>query len=135
MIPSDYLFEDETESAVTTPSDTYRIDWENKRIRGRVSGLEAVRQFVEKVLRTDKYSYAIYDWYYGNELYNLKGKPFEYITAELPRIIEEALLVDNRILSITDYEFEKIGVDAMTVSFTVNSIYGSINYNNLEVEI
>lgn len=110
------------------PSLTYRLDFTNRRIIGKVDGKEAVMQFIKKVLNTSKYAYEIYDWYYGNELLTLVGMPYDYIVVEAPRIIEEALLVDDRITYIDQWSFKKVAVDAIEISFLVHTIYGNIKY-------
>lgn len=110
------------------PSLTYRLDFTNRRIIGKVDDKEAVMQFIKKVLDTSKYAYEIYDWYYGNELLALVGMSYDYIVVEAPRIIEEALLVDDRITYIDQWSFKKVAVDAMEISFLVHTIYGNIKY-------
>lgn len=110
------------------PSLTYRLDFTNRRIIGKVDDKEAVMQFIKKVLDTSKYAYEIYDWYYGNELLTLVGMPYDYIVVEAPRIIEEALLVDDRITYIDQWSFKKVAVDAIEISFLVHTIYGNIKY-------
>lgn len=118
----------ESEEYESLPSKTYRMDFANKRIIGKVDGAEAVLQFITKVLSTDKYAYAIYDWYYGNDLQSLVGMPYDYIVTECPRIIKEALLVDSRILGIENFQFQRLSNDSMSISCLVKTIYGSINY-------
>lgn len=130
MIPetlnSDNLIDiDEFESA---PSLTYRLDFTNRRIIGKVDDKEAVMQFIKKVLDTSKYACEIYDWYYGNEFLALVGMPYDYIVVEAPRIIEEALLVDDRITYIDQWSFKRVAVDAIEISFLVHTIYGNIKY-------
>ena len=130
MIPetlnSDNLIDiDEFESA---PSFTYRLDFTNRRIIGKVDGKEAVMQFIKKVLDTSKYAYEIYDWYYGNELLGLFGMSYDYISVEAPRIVEEALLVDDRITYIDSWSFTRLSLDSMEISFLVHTIYGDIKY-------
>ena len=124
----------ESEAYESPSSRTYRLDFVNRRIMGIVDGAEAVNQFIKKVLCTDKYAYSIYDWYYGNELYSVVGMPYDYIKTECPRIIQEALLVDDRILSIENFEFSKLSVDSLSISCTVRTIYGTLQYNQ-EVSI
>ena len=130
MIPetlnSDNLIDiDEFESS---PSLTYRLDFTNRRIIGKIDDKEAVMQFIKKVLDTNKYAYEIYDWYYGNELLELVGMSYDYISVEAPRIVEEALLVDDRITYIDSWSFTRLSVDSMEISFLVHTIYGDIKY-------
>ena len=130
MIPetlnSDNLID--IEEFETPPSLTYRLDFVNRRIIGKVDDKEAVLQFIKKVLDTNKYAYEIYDWYYGNELLGLVGMSYDYFSVEAPRIIEEALLVDDRITYIDSWSFTRLSVDSMEISFLVHTIYGDIKY-------
>ena len=130
MIPetlnSDNLIDiDEFESS---PSLTYRLDFTNRRIIGKVDDKEAVMQFIKKVLDNRKYAYEIYDWYYGNELLGLVGMSYDYFSVEAPRIVEEALLVDDRITYIDSWSFTRLSADSMEISFLVHTIYGDIKY-------
>lgn len=106
---------------------TYGIDFEQSRMVGMIDNKEAILQMVYKVLNTERYSYVIYSGQYGAELTFLIGKDFGYISSELIRMINEALLVDERIISTSDYKIEKIASDSVNISFKVNSIYGEIN--------
>lgn len=131
MLPEtlDLVVDNNLEDFEIAPSLTYRIDFENNRIIGRVDEKEAVFQFIRKVLSIDKYSYASYDWYYGNEILTLVGQSYDYIVLELPRIISEALLVDDRITYIDEWKFNNGGISGMNISFVVHTIYGDLNYS------
>lgn len=131
MIPEsrDYFMQDEsTKNFEILPTKTYRIDLVNKRIIGTIDGREAVMQFIYKVLSTDKYAFEIYDWYYGNELLKLVGRPYDYIVTRIPNIFKEALLVDERILDVRDFTFNKTQIDAVVVSCIIDTVYGKISY-------
>ena len=129
MLPNsvNLLQEDQSDLLEVDPTLTYRLDTTNKRIIGKVSDAPAVLQYINKVLSTDKYAFEIYDWYYGNELMNLVGKPYEYIVTEIPRIIREAL-TDERIKEIKDFEITKVGLDSVRVTFKVVTVYGLLTY-------
>ena len=131
MIPSTINTEQivETEGFESLPDKTYRLDFVNKRILGKIDGKEAVLQFIKKVLSTDKYAYEIYDWYYGNEILSLVGMPYDYVVTECSRIIEEALKVDDRILEVVDFKYEKMSIDSLQMSCVVRTIFGDINYS------
>lgn len=139
MLPDTISIPQETaqtsaETFEVVPTQTYRLDFVNKRIVGKIDGANALMQAVQKIFSTDKYAYEIYDWYYGNELLKLVGKPYDYIVAQVPRIVREALLVDSRINEVTDFEFTKTSVDSMTASFLIHSVYGDLTYT-LEVSL
>ena len=115
------------------PNRTYRINFDTNHISGYVDGLEAVKQAVYLILSTERYEYIIYSWDYGIELIDLFGKPIPYVMSELPRRIKEALLVDNRITDVVDFEFERKGTQLKT-TFTVVTDVGNIS-TELEVEV
>lgn len=131
MIPEtqDYFMQDEnSENFEVLPTKTYKIDPVNKRIIGTIEDREAVMQFIRKVLNTDKYAFEIYNWYYGNELLKLVGQSYDYVVARVPNIFKEALMVDDRILDVREFTFNKSGIDSMTVSCYVDTVYGVIIY-------
>ena len=85
----------------------------------------AMRQAVSKILQTERYRYAVYDWNYGVELEDLYGKNVSYVIPELKRRIEDALLADDRVTAVTDFSFrEEKG--SVTAAFTVYTIFGEV---------
>lgn len=137
MIPEtpDYLNADNaTKKYTILPTYTYKVDVENRKIEGNIDGREAVMQFIQKVLDIGKYDYEIYDWYYGNELQKLIGKSTPFVIAEIPRIVKEALLTDDRIIDVKDFIFSQTNIDSIHVICTVNTVYGIIPYD-LEVAV
>ena len=114
---------------VNQPSLTYKLDFERKRISGKIDDEEAIMQLVMKILYTERYAYVIYSSQYGVELDRLIGKDYDFIVSDLERTITEALLADDRILSITNFVAEQTAIDRMDVTFTVNSVVGSVNIN------
>lgn len=116
------------------PSLTYRLDLERKRVGGKIDNEDAIMQMVVKILNTERYAHVIYSSQYGSELERMIGKDYDFIVSDLERTIKEALLADDRILSISNFEIEKTGLDTMEASFTVNSILGEVNMDT-EVNI
>ena len=116
------------------PSLTYRLDFDRKRIGGKVDNEEAIMQLVMKILYTERYAYVIYSSQYGVELDRLIGQEYDFIISDLERTITEALLADDRILSIADFTTEQTAIDRMAVSFRVNSVVGATNIST-EVQI
>lgn len=116
------------------PSLTYGLDYERKRFIGFIDNEAAIMQLVMKLLYTERYAYVIYSSDYGVELDRLIGKDYDFIISDIERTIAEALLMDDRIISITDFKFNKTGIDQMEISFLVNSILGQLNIDT-EVKI
>ncbi len=105
-------------------SRTYKLDLEKKRIVGKIDNEDAILQLVLKILHTERYAYVIYSQNYGVELDRLIGQDYNFIVSDIERTMTDALLADDRILSITDFKTEQDTIDTMSVSFTVNSIIG-----------
>ena len=119
---------------VTQPSRTYKLDFDRKRITGKIDNMDSIIQLVMKILYTERYAYVIYSSQYGVELDRLIGEEYDFIVSDLERTITEALLADDRIISITDFKTAKTEIDTMMVSFMVSSSEGSTNFST-EVEI
>ena len=47
----------------TMPSLTWKINEEKAEVRGETDALDAMRQAVSKILQTERYRYAVYDWH------------------------------------------------------------------------
>jgi phage baseplate assembly protein W len=105
---------------------TYKIDFGKERIMGYADGIEAVKQAVEKILLTERFQYLIYDSDYGVELESLIGQPQGYVKADIKRRVTEALMQDDRIKNVTDFDIQFEG-DIVNVSFTVMSAYGNLS--------
>ena len=107
----------------------YEIDFDTGQLTGRiVEGLDAIKAWIWLALHTPRYRFFIYTWDYGNELEDLIGKGYskEYLDVEIPNMIEDCLLINPNIESISDYNFT-LENDKLTGSFTVNTLYGEVN--------
>jgi hypothetical protein len=109
------------------PSRNYRMDIDRNVIIGHCDGLEAMKQVIYKILNTERYQYVIYSWNYGIELLDLYGKSVTYVCSELPRRITEALMQDDRILSVDEFKFDTTQKGIVLVSFTVHTIFGDVD--------
>jgi hypothetical protein len=116
------------------PSRTYRLDLVRKRVPSMIDGPDAIIQAVRKILYTERYAYVIYSSQYGVELDRLIGQEYDFIVSDIKRTLTEALLMDNRIISLENFGMKKTGLDTMEVNFLVNSIEGEINFST-EVKI
>lgn len=126
MIPSTSGFLAQDFEIEEQPSLTYKMDLEGDSVRGFADKQEAIKQTVFRILNTERYQFIIYPWYYGIETLDLYGEPVTYVCPELERRITEALLIDTRIISVTDFEFDLEVKGVVHATFTVNTIYGEI---------
>lgn len=110
----------------TLPSRTLKMDHDWKTITGTIDQIQAVKQAVFLILTTERYQWLIFSWNYGVELQNLIGKDPEYCIPEIEHRIREALLQDDRITAVENFEFE-LNKRKVLTTFTVISIFGNIN--------
>ena len=109
----------------------FKINIDRNSVGGFVDGLESVKQAAYLILNVERYDYIIYSWNYGVELKELIGQPRSYVLSEVKRRVQEALLQDERIKSVGEFDI-KLGKHYINATFEVNSIYGSFQQ---EVEV
>ncbi|MBN2980104.1 DUF2634 domain-containing protein [Cohnella algarum] len=105
-----------TEDTVQT-SHTYRIDFDKGRIAGMTDGVDAVKQAVYKIVDTERFAFLIYNDSYGR----IRGP-----ASEIQNLVTDALLQDDRITAVEDFEVTIGAGDTAVVTFTVVTIFGSI---------
>ncbi len=90
-----------------------------------VTGNEAIKTWVYKTLKTERFRYLIYTWDYGSELDDLIGKNYtpNLTKAECIRYIREALLVNPYIRNVSDIA---VTFDAgrLFVTGSLDTVYG-----------
>ena len=90
-----------------------------------VKGNEAIKVWIYKALLTPRYSYSIYSWDYGSELFDLIGKAYtpSLTKEEAKRYIKEALLINPYILEVDvlDTTFKN---DLLSADIKITTIYG-----------
>ncbi len=111
------------------PSRTYALDFETGEIGSIIDGEAAIRQAIRKAIMTARFRYLVYGYehLYGCELEDLIGQdlPIELLNAEVPRLISEALLVDDRITDVYNFTITREG-DGLYVSFFVDTADGTL---------
>ncbi len=120
---------DQTSS--TTVHKTYLWDFtanDFARVDGKlveVTGLEYIKVWVQKALRSVYDSLIYQGTNYGSEHHSLIGRTFKpaFAQAEYERMIREALLKNDVITRVDNFAFEQRAA-RLIVSFNVYSIYG-----------
>jgi hypothetical protein len=125
----------EEDSIDVEPSKTWALDLENGTLGGFIDGEDAIKQFALKALITERSKYAIYTDDYGTELLDLIGEDVtaDLIESEIPRMVEEALIYDDRIDSVSDIILTRDG-DKLYISFQLVTVTGE-EITTEEVEI
>ncbi|MCG3612074.1 DUF2634 domain-containing protein [Clostridioides difficile] len=107
------------------PSKTFKLNIEKNRVDGICDDVEALKQTIFLILNTERYEHLIYSRNYGVELNDLIGEPISYVIPELERRITEALIQDDRIENIDNFEFQNIK-GKVQCRFSVHTKYGNI---------
>lgn len=92
-----------------------------------VTGAEAVKVWIWKVLMTARFRHSVYTWDYGNEVESLIGRPFTPAVkqSEAVRYVREALMVNPYIRAVrqADVAFQD---DGLTISCEAETVYGEV---------
>lgn len=105
---------------------TWEIDLEKNTIKSdKIDGRDALIQAIYLILSVERYDYLIYSWNYGVELKELIGSQPQFAISEIKRRVSDALLVDNRIISVVSFEHERTR-GAVIATIVLNTIYGEV---------
>ena len=127
MIPSGNAILTTELKVVAQPSKQHRMDLDKNRILGTCDSLEAVKQSIYKILNTERYAHVIYSWNHGIELNDLFGQSPMYVCPEIERRVKEALLQDDRITGVDNFEFDISKKGVVSVTFTIHTRFGDLN--------
>ncbi|HFL3608736.1 TPA: DUF2634 domain-containing protein [Clostridioides difficile] len=131
MIPTDNIDYDIEDVSIINfdvrqePSKTFKLNMERNKVDGICDDVEALKQAIFLILNTERYEHLIYSRNYGVELNDLIGEPISYVIPELERRITEALIQDDRIENVDNFEFQNVK-GKVHCKFTVYSKYGNI---------
>lgn len=127
------LEEGEIEEEVM-PGLTWKLDEERGVIEQRLDGLEALKQALGLILRTERMEFEIYSADYGAELTELFGQPIPLVYVNLEENVKEALLQDDRVESVENFQFIRSGKHTVLMTFTVITAEDTLDMD-LEVNI
>lgn len=85
-----------------------------------VEGVEALKVWIEKTIRTARYRFPAYTFQYGCELEDIIGLdiPRAVLESEVKRVIREALVYDDRITEVKNFIINR-GGDWLNIEFDV----------------
>lgn len=104
----------------------YGINFQTGQLTGKiVEGVEAIKVWIWLCLHTERFRHAIYSADYGASLEQYIGHVVtdEYVNTDCESEITEALLINEYIESIEDFEVVR-GVDRLNISFRVVTRFG-----------
>lgn len=117
-------FEIEAEPSLTYAMKVSQEISEDSIFVGRVDDVKAIEQAIIKIINTERYEYEIYSWDYGIELKDLFGEQIPYVMSEVRQRITDALLADDRIDAVEDFEVERAGKHGVHCIFTAVTTRG-----------
>lgn len=139
MFPIDYLTDENMPKSTTehfgyktlSPSfnlETGEFDLVDGKIQ-TITGEESVRQWIRKVINTEKGQYEIYDIHgdYGIPVKKIlySGNNYAVITARIKSALNNAIQYNNDIFSIMDLKFTR-KKRSVLISFTLCTKYGEV---------
>lgn len=111
----------------------YGIDFHTGQLTGKiVEGLEAIKGWIWLCMHTERFRHAIYSADYGTSLEQYIGHMLseEYINTDCEREISDALLINEYIESIEEFEVVR-NSDSLNISFRVVTKFGSLEVDEV----
>lgn len=106
-------------------SKTWKLDKIKKRVTNElIDEKEALKQAVFIHLSIENQSSFIHTDGFGVQMAQFYGMNRDLAKAKLPDAIKDALAWDERILDVSEFEFEDLDKNKLKVSFQVSSCYG-----------
>ena len=87
---------------------------------------DAMKQSIDKMLHTERFTWPIYTDNYGIELQNLIGQDIDLVISEIERVITETVSTDERIIGLENFSITQESRSSILVSFFVSTIYGQV---------
>ena len=118
----------EDDSQVVRVPREYGINFQTGQLTGKiVEGLEAIKVWIWLCMHTERFRHAIYSADYGTSLEQYIGHMLseEYINTDCESEITDALLINEYIESIEDFEAVR-NSDSLNISFRVVTKFGNI---------
>lgn len=94
-----------------------------------LEGNDALKVWIIKCLRTERFAYLAYSWRYGSQIKEYIGKVMSVgeRKSELKRAITEALMVNPYILAVDNIEFvETEHLRDMQIKISLTTVYGTM---------
>ncbi|HBF7897424.1 DUF2634 domain-containing protein [Clostridioides difficile] len=91
---------------------------------------EALKVWIYKCIKTNRYEHEIYSLEYGTELSELIGQKYTkgLTESEASRLIKEALLINPYILEV-NVKSANFNRDVLSANVKVSTIYGEVEIN------
>lgn len=88
--------------------------------------LEAISQDIKFTLSTERNKYPIMGSNFGVEFSDLIGEDRDYVRAQLKKRITDAISIDDRVDSLSNFEFSYPDANSIVISFIVETKLGKV---------
>ena len=85
-------------------TETYKINFQTNQIEGKISGIEALKQYFLLAINTQRFSNVAFTSNFGMDWNDLIGLPDDYIISEVLTRVQDMILADKRFLSVDYYD-------------------------------
>jgi hypothetical protein len=134
----DATIEDSTTTTTVTTPREYAYDFNSNEFvleSGKnvvYEGTDALKMWIIKALKTQRYCYGAYTWDYGQEFSDLVGQRLssDAMQSEAKRYLEEALTVNTHITGVKDVSVTIDGSN-VTVTFTAETDQGEVGISGV----
>ena len=107
-------------------SNEWRVNFETGEIDDPETSLAVMAQDIRFALETDRYKYPIMGANFGATFDDLIGTDYNYIQSEIVHRIRDALSIDDRVISVGDFEFKQGAESDIIVSCVVATPLGNV---------
>ena len=108
----------------TYPIQEWILDTDSWQLGNVEPTLDAIVQDVKFALSTERNKYPIMGSNFGVTFDDLIGRDSVYVQAQLKSRILDALSIDDRIQSVTDFQFDSPEPGTLVVSFLIETVLG-----------
>lgn len=112
---------------VQYPIQEWLVDWDSMSLGDMKANLDAIAQDVRFALSTERNKYPIMGSNFGVTLTDLVGMDYAYVQANVKKRITDALSIDDRILSVSEFKFSRPNSETIKVTFLVTTVLGDLN--------
>lgn len=104
----------------------FRINIQTKYLDGYVDEIGALLQSLYLMLQIPRYRHEIFNRDIGNEIFTLIGEPLTIIERDLPYMLTQCVMQDERVEGIKDIQILSYDRESVDVTFTITTIFGTI---------
>ena len=108
------------------PIQEWILNEESRQLGDVEQSVDAIAQDLKFALATERNKYPIMGSNFGVEFLDLIGQDRAYVRAQLKKRISDALSIDDRVNSISSFEFTYPDANSIAISFIVETKLGNV---------